>query len=132
RGPEDEQEQGQRGGPMERGQPAWRRRPALVPVHRQPSRQPSPFQPGTGGREPAQVSAHPVEYLRLFRDLRQSRRLDAVENGKWKKSNAPLLHFPFSILHFPFPMLTCLSTAGLWRASTLWCAMSLRPWRVTM
>ena len=78
RGPEDEQEQGQRHRALDRPRPPGRRRVPLVPAHRAEPVGLLPLQPGRGRRGDAALPADALEHPFVPRHLRgAARRLGA-------------------------------------------------------
>ena len=73
RGPEDEQEQGQRGAAGRHPRPPGRRRVPLVHVQQPAAVEPAPVQRRDGRRGRAQVPAHAVEHVQLLHAVRQHR-----------------------------------------------------------
>ena len=74
RGPEDEQDQGQRRRALDRPRPPRRRRLPLVPPHRPEPVGLVPLQPRHGRRRRAPVPADALEHLRVPRHLRRAAR----------------------------------------------------------
>ena len=75
RGPEDEQEQGQRRAARRHPRPPGRRRVPLVHVREPAAVEPAPLQRRDGRRGRAQVPAHAVEHVQLLHAVRQHRPL---------------------------------------------------------